>query len=230
LRGSTNLNELTVYFIPVIDESDGRLIYMAEPLMKLQAVERVIIVTPYEFSIILEEEVRNSEDASRIVKLTFWDLLETFEALKSASTFIVYHDSELDQIGKQLDAYSNQFWGARADNILDTIFLSREIYRWLETEIAKARDLKIYEECLKFHKKNGLVEIDEEDDLQKPFFERGVFMRRRNFEKTQRVRDTISTVAERYEEEAYLHADQFWDNLRREGKLIYYPLGEYPLI
>ena len=207
-----------------------RLKSMAEPLIKLQAVEKVIIVMPYEFSIALEDEDPNSRESSKIVKLTFWDLLKTFEALKSASNFIVYHDSELDQIGQQLDAYSNQFWGASADNILDTIFLSRQIYGWLETEIATTRDRKIYEECLKFHRKNGLVEIDEEDDLQKPFFERAVLMRRRDFEKTQRVRGTISAVAERYEEEAYLHAEQLWDSFRRGGKLIYYPPGEYLFI
>ena len=224
-------------FVPTIDENDGRLIYVAEPYIRLQYFYKVIIAMPFEFSIALEdEEDINKHDTSKIVKLTFWDLLETFDTLNIASSFIVYHDSELDEIGKQLQGFANQFWGASADNILDTIFISRQIYSWLKTRLDTGKGMKnmfqedMYKECLNFHKRNGIVGIDENDEVEKVFFERALLQRRRKHQKRKRIQASIAQVADLFEEEAYKKAARFWELIKDEGRIIYYPPGELPII
>ncbi|MHA1652097.1 MAG: hypothetical protein ACTSYB_18085 [Candidatus Helarchaeota archaeon] len=185
---------------------------------------------PFEFSIILEDEREEENyEASKVVRLTFWDLLQTFEELNIASIFIIYHDKELDEIGKQLDAYSNQFWGASGDNIRDMIFISRQIYSWMEKRIEEAQDKELYKECMKFHKRNGVIGIDEMDEVQKVFFERAVLMKKREYLRKKRVHATISGVQDLLEKEAYAKAEQFWEEYKKAGKIIYYPPGELPI-
>ncbi|MHA1131797.1 MAG: hypothetical protein ACTSQQ_13430 [Candidatus Helarchaeota archaeon] len=227
---SENLHDMFICFVPAIDETDGSLIYVAEPHINNNSVGKLIVVMPFEFSIILDGEREYKREVSKVVKLTFWDLLETFESLKNISNFIIFHKRELDEIGKQLEAYSNRFWGATANHILDSIFLSRRIYNWMEKQKEPITDEKIYEECLKFHKRNGIVEINENDEIQKFFFDRAVLMRKKEYERKKRIRTTITGVTEFLEQEAYRKAKQLWDKFKNEGKIIYYPPGEYPIL
>ncbi len=230
IRGKI-LKNFFIYFIPKIDERDGNLIYIAEPFLKKEIPQQVIIVMPFEFSIILEDDSEEEKfEPSRVVKLTFWDLLETFDPLTFAINFIIYHQKELDEIGKQLEGYKNQFWGASEDHILDEIFISRQIYHWLEQKLENAEDPKLIQECIKFHKRNGIVEIDENDDIQKPFFERAVLLRRKQICDRERIQSSISKVTDQIEKEAYLKAKQLWENLKEDGRILYYPPGEMPII
>jgi len=230
MKGS-KLNAVVIYFIPTIDENDGNLIYVAEPFIKLKYFEKAIIVMPHEFSIVLEEEEEAQKvEPSRIVKLTFWDLVETFPALFIAATFIIYHNMELDQIGKQLEGYGNQIWGAQEDHILDMVSISRELYVWLKEQLGiGAMDKNLVQECMNFHKRLGIVGIDENDEVQKYFFERALLMKRREHINRVKIQSSISGVADLFEKEAYLKAEQFWEKLKGEGKILYFPPGESPL-
>ena len=223
------MKDIFVYFIPIIDENDGQLHYIAETFIKLQNIEKVVTIMPFEFSIVLENE-EEKRAPSKFVKLTFWDLLQTFEVLKIANNFIIYHDLELDEIGKQLEGYSNQFWGLSEDNIRQVIFISRQIYSWMEKRFEIARDKQLYHECMNFHKRNGIIGIDETDDVQKFFFERALLIRRSEQAKRQRVQATIAGVADLFEKEAYIKAEKFWEQLKEGGKIIYYPPGEFPIL
>ena len=161
------MNNEFVYFIPTLDETDGKLIYVAEPFIKLKYFEKAIVIMPHEFSIVLEEDDEEQKrEPSKIVKLTFWDLLQTFPTLNLAPIFIVYHNMDLDQIGKQLEGYGNQLWGAQVDHILDMVFISRELYSWLKERLdTDEMDKNLVQECMNFHKRIGIVGIDENDEV-----------------------------------------------------------------
>jgi len=227
-----NLNAVFVSFIPTIDENDGNLIYVAEPFIKLKYFEKAIILMPHEFSIVLEDDAEEQKaETSKIVKLTFWDLLETFPVLNIAATFIIYHNIELDQIGKQLEGYVNKLWGAQGDHILDAVYISRKLFSWLEERLGTGEiEKNLVQECMNFHKRMGIVGIDENDEVQKYFFERALLMKRREHINRVKIQSTISGVADLFEKEAYLKAEQLWEKLKAEGKILYYPPGESPLI
>jgi hypothetical protein len=165
------------------------------------------------------------------LELTFWDLLETFPVLNIAATFIIYHNIELDQIGKQLEGYVNQLWGAQGDQVLDAVYISRKLYSWLEERLGTGEiEKNLVQECMNFHKRMGIVGIDENDEVQKYFFERALLMKRREHINRVKIQSTISGVADLFEKEAYLKAEQLWEKLKAEGKILYYPPGESPLI
>jgi len=221
-----------IYFIPTLDENDGKLIYVAEPFIKQKYFEKAVIVMPKEFSIVLEDEGEELEkEPSKIVKLTFWDLLQTFPELNIAATFIVYHKLDLDRIGSQLEGIGNQLWGANFDHILDTIYISRALYEWLKKQLdTEEMDKDLVQECINFHKRKGIVGIDENDPVQKVFFERAVLMKRKEHVKKGKIQASISGVADLFEKEAYLKADRFWEELKAAGRILYYQVGDSPLI
>ncbi len=224
------MNFVFVYFIPTIDETDGKLIYVAEPFIRQKYFEKAVIVMPQEFSIVLEEEEREKEP-SKIVKLTFWDLLQTFPVLNIAATFIVYHKIDLDRIGRELEGFGNQGWGAKADHVLDAIYISRALYEWLKEQLdTEEMDRDLVQDCMNFHKRRGIVGIDEGDDVQKAFFERALLMKRREHVKRVKIQSTISGVADLFEKEAYLKAERFWEELKAGGRILYYQIGESPII
>ncbi|NVM30430.1 MAG: hypothetical protein HWN65_16415 [Candidatus Helarchaeota archaeon] len=231
------MKNVIIPFIPTIDENDGRLVYVAEPFIRLKYFEKVIVIMPYEFSISLEdEEGIQKRDASKIVKLTFWDLLETFSVLNIALNFIIYHESEIDEIGKHLEGIANKFWGVSTDHVLDTIFISRELYHWLEEQReSKETDKKLfqdnlYREYLNFHKRNGIVGIDENDEVERVFFERALLLRKQQHVKRNRIQATIEGVADLFEREAFKKAERFWEQKLKEGKILYYPPDELPIL
>jgi hypothetical protein len=219
-----------VYFIPTIDEKDGKLTYVAEPFIRQKYFEKAMIVMPHEFSIVLEDEEQEKEP-SKIVKLTFWDLLQTFPELNIAATFIIYHKQDLDKIGSQLEGIANQFWGANVDHLLDSIYISRALYEWLKGQLdSEDLDKDLVQECINFHKRKGIVDIDEKDPVQKAFFERALLMKRREQVKRVKIQASISGVADLFEKEAYVKAERFWDELKTAGRILYYPVGESPII
>ncbi|MDD1776825.1 MAG: hypothetical protein LUQ65_01555 [Candidatus Helarchaeota archaeon] len=226
------MNSVFIYFIPTLDENDGKLIYVAEPFIKQKYFEKAVIVMPKEFSIVLEDEGEELEkEPSKIVKLTFWDLLQTFPELNIAATFIVYHKLDLDRIGSQLEGIGNQLWGANFDHILDTIYISRALYEWLKKQLdTEEMDKDLVQECINFHKRKGIVGIDENDPVQKVFFERAVLMKRKEHVKKGKIQASISGVADLFEKEAYLKADRFWEELKAAGRILYYQVGDSPLI
>ncbi len=237
IKRAPTLKDIIIPFIPTIDEKDGRLIYISEPFIHLKYLDKVIIIMPFEFSISLEDEdTKKRKETSKIVMLTFWDLLETFPTLNTASNFIIYHDSEIDEIGKQIIGYSNQFWGASDDQLLDAIFISRQIHAWLtsrmDTTAAKQKlfHKELYREFLTFHKRNGIVGLNEHDEIERPFFERALLLRRQAYEKKTKIQASVSGVAELYEQEAYKKALLFWEQQLENGKILYYPPGELPII
>lgn len=221
-----------VYFIPTLDENDGKLIYVAEPFIRQKYFEKAVIVMPKEFSIVLEDEDEEREkEPSKIVKLTFWDLLHTFPELNIAATFIVYHKLDLDRIGSQLEGIRNQLWGAKADHVLDIIYISRALYEWLKEQLdSEEMDRDLVQECINFHKRKGIVGIDENDAVQKVFFDRAVLMKRRDHVKKVKIQASISGVADLFEKEAYLKAEKFWEELKAAGRILYYQAGESPII
>jgi hypothetical protein len=224
------LNFVFVYFIPTLDETDGKLTYVAEPFIRQKFFEKAVIVMPQEFSIVLEDEEREKEP-SKVVKLTFWDLLQTFPELNIAATFIVCHKPDLDRIGDQLSGFGNQLWGAKADHVLDTIYISRGLYEWLKEQLdTEEMDRDLVQECMNFHKRKGIVGIDENDPVQKVFFDRAVLMKRREHVKKVKIQATISGVADLFEKEAYLKAERFWEELKAAGRILYYEVGESPII
>jgi hypothetical protein len=219
-----------IHFIPTMDESDGKLIYIAEPFFKYRYFEKAIITMPFEFSITLEDEEEESKkNPSKIVKLTFWDLLETFSVLNTASTFIIYHDKELDEIAKQLEGYLNQLWGSSEESILDSIYISRQIYHWMKERLELVKNKNLYEECMNYHKRMGIVGIDENDEVQKPFFERALLMRRKEQLERKKIRAVISGIEDKLEKDAYSKAEQLWEQLNGEGRILYYPPNEFPI-
>jgi len=225
-----NLKNKFIHFIPTLDETDGNLIYIAEPFFKYRYFEKAIIVMPFEFSIILEDEAEeNKKEPSKIVKLTFWDLLETFSVLNTASTFVIYHNKELDEIGKQLEGYLNQLWGSSDDTTLDSITISRYIYHWMEERSESVENKKLYEECINYHKRMGIVGIDENDKVQKTFFERALLMRRKDQLERKKIRAVISGIEDKLEKESYVKAEQLWEQLAGEGRILYYPPQESPI-
>ncbi|MHA1263947.1 MAG: hypothetical protein ACTSRS_01820 [Candidatus Helarchaeota archaeon] len=231
------MNNFIVPFIPVIDERDGRLIYIAEPFIIPPSFINLIVVMPFEFSITLEDVIDSplnpTSDPSSIVKLTFWDLLETFPVFHNAHTFIIFHDSELDEIGKELQGLSHKFWGAMADPLLDSIHLSRRFYSFLKNRPLFEHPIfrkKILKECLDFHRRNGIVELDENDPVERPFFNRVLAERRLKYQKNTHLLVTIKKVESHLEKKAQFQAATLWDSLSTEGKILYYPPGNYPPI
>jgi hypothetical protein len=83
---------------------------------------------------------------------------------------------------------------------------------------------------MNFHKRGGIVGIDEGDDVQKVFFERALLMKRREHVKRVKIQSTISGVADLFEKEAYLKAERFWEELKAAGRILYYQIGESPII
>ena len=55
-------------------------------------------------------------------------------------------------------------------------------------------------------------------------------MKRKEHTNRSKIQSTISGVADLFEKEAYLKAEQFWEKLTDEGKILYYSPGHAPLI
>lgn len=226
-----------ISFVPTVDETDGQPIYIADPFIIPHSLLKVLIIMPFEFSISLEDEPdQNRADPSPIVQLTFWDLLESSPKLKTAALFILYHDSELDEIGQAFQGYMNRYWGSSADPLLDSIYISRKLHSWLSSRVATLSipppqlRTALYNECLNFHKRAGIVGIDEHDEVQRPFFDRAVLQRRQQHQNKSKTKATVKSVINALEQEASRIASSLWTELMTAGKILYYPPDKSPVI
>ncbi|MHA1383379.1 MAG: hypothetical protein ACTSR3_06455 [Candidatus Helarchaeota archaeon] len=186
---------------------------------------------PEEFSIALDEE----EDVhpSIVVKLTFYDLIQTWPKLLNAEKIIIYHDLEIDRAGIELEGLGHKFWGMKNDPVLDYINIARNYYSWVNDQIRKSKKvddiiLKFY---LKFYLKEGIVEFDENDSLQKIIYDRLIAEKRRKLEKRKKYTGKLTPkltkiLSQQVKSQAIIE----WDKLLRQGKLLYYPPKQKPIL
>lgn len=226
------MTSLKIYFLPIVDEQTGELVYSFEYISQPHVVSAFIVVMPKEFSIQLDIE-DESVHPSKIVKMTLYDILQTYPVLEKAERIIIYHELELDRAGLELDGIISRFWGAHStpdgqDHVLDSIHISREFFHWLKFFGTEIYDNELKDALLKYHQKEGLVDFDLEDDLHDIIIQQIIKERRKVLKKRKKVRDSVSRV--RFSMEKYYEqkAAKYWEKLMVGGKLLYYKPGERP--
>ena len=186
---------------------------------------------PEEFSIALEDEEEDVHP-SIVVKLTFYDLIQTWSKLLLADKIIIYHDIEIDRAGIELEGFRNKFWGIKNDPLLDFIQIGRKYYVWLQQQIKNVdiRNKEMYSFFSKFYQKECLVDFDETDSLQKIIYDSLIKQMRKIFEKrkkyTRKLTQKIYEILDQhYKNQAIIE----WENLMKQGKLLYYPPKKKPI-
>ena len=213
-----------MFFIPSIDEFTGDLTYTFDLFESIDKIETLVIVMPEEFSIALEDEEEDIHP-SIVVKLTFYDLIQTWSNLLLADKIIIYHDIEIDRAGIELEGFRNKFWGIKNDPLLDFIHIGRKFYLWLQTQIKNEEipNEEMYIFFSKFYQKECLVDFDETDSLQKIIYDSLMKQMRKIFEKRKKytrklTQKMFEILDQHYKNQAIIE----WDNLMKQGKILYY--------
>ncbi|MFX1451933.1 MAG: hypothetical protein ACFFCM_13890 [Promethearchaeota archaeon] len=222
-----------MFFIPTIDELSGDLTYTFDLFESIDNIETLIIVMPEEFSIALEDEEEEQVHPSIVVKLTFYDLIQSWSKLLLSDKIIIYHDIEIDRAGIELEGLRNKFWGSKNDPIIDFIHIARNYFRWLQDQISNEKTLnkEMYVFFSKFYQKEGLVDFDETDSLQKIIFDSLIKQMRTIFEKRKKytrklTKKMFEILDQHYKNQAIIE----WDNLMKQGKLLYYAPKKKPIL
>ncbi|MHA1379392.1 MAG: hypothetical protein ACTSRG_13525 [Candidatus Helarchaeota archaeon] len=179
---------------------------------------------PEEFSIAIDEE--KDAHPSIIVKLTFYDLIQTWPKLLAADKVIIYHDIEIDRAGIELEGVSHKFWGIKNDPTLDYIKIARAYFSWIQNQMgnkSKTND-SIYSFYSKFYRKEGIVDFDENNPLQKILYDRLLAEKRQKLERRKKYTCKLSPKMTKILDQQFKNeAIMKWDKLLKDGKLIYYP-------
>ena len=209
-------------FIPMIESKDESLVFFVELFDNYNNLDHLIILMPFEFSIKLEldpEEMK--EEVADPVVLSFFDLLETFEEIKSAIKISIYHEKQIDELGAELESIVKKFWDPIKDIVLNEIQIGRKFHELLGNTTLNPFIEEIYK---KFYYKQGLVDFDLEDSLQKPIIDRLIEERKRKNRYKRKTLKKISTYEMKMiEEKMRLLARETWRQYIISGKLKYHP-------
>jgi hypothetical protein len=169
---------------------------------------------------------------SIIVKMTFYDLIQTWSKLLDSEKIVVYHDIEIDRAGIELEGLGNKFWGMKSDPVLDFIRIAREYHSWLQFQIKtnKVTDEMMFKFFSRFYQKEGLVDFNEKDPLQKIIYDRLIAEKRKELKKRKKylgkLRPEMTNILElQVKNQAIME----WDRLFKNGKLLYYPPKKKPI-
>ena len=216
------MKEKYIVFIPMIESKDESLEYFVELFDNYNNLDHLIILMPLEFSIKLELDPEEmNQTVADPVLLSFYDLLETFEELKSSKKISIYHEKQIDELGGELESIIKKFWDPMKDAVLNEIHTARKFY-----DVLKSWTLNpfIEENYKKFYYKQGLVDFDLDDSLQKPIIDRLIEERKR---KNQFKRKTLKKISpyemKMMEEKMKLLARETWKQYLESGKLKYHP-------
>ncbi len=206
----------------MIESKDESLEYFVELYDNYFDLDHLIILMPFEFSIKLELDLEDmKEDAADPIVLTFFDLLETFEELKTSKLISIYHEKQIDELGTELESIIKKFWDPIKDSILNEIEISRIFYDFLKTQPLNPF---IEENYKKFYYKQGLVDFDLEDPIQKPLIDRLIEERKRKNKFKRKTLKKISIYEMKViEEKMRILARSTWKKYVESGKLKYYP-------
>ncbi|MBD3226922.1 MAG: hypothetical protein GF329_01940 [Candidatus Lokiarchaeota archaeon] len=221
---------LFIYFIPTIDISDGEVIFtttITEFEIENNQSDTIVIIMPNEFSIALEGEDPERVHPSPIVKMMFFDLVQNFKTIRSFDKIIIFHNSTLDKYADFLNQIKNKIFGSESI-IMDIIKISREFYNQIENFYYD--DTRMFSVIRKYYKKEGLVEFDETDELQKIIFDQIIKKREAHYQRKRTIRPNVIKIISGYIENAFkIQANSFWKKLKKKGKIIYYPPGIMPI-
>lgn len=223
---------LSLYFIPTIDEFTGDLIFTFDLFENIKDIESLVIIMPEEFSIALEDEDEDEVHPSIIVKMTFYDLIQTWPKLLSSDKIIIYHDIEIDRAGMELEGICNKYWAIKNDPVLDLITIARKYFEWLQDQLKnkKPNIYLMYNFFSKFYRKEGLVDFDETDSLQKIIFDRLLTEKKKDFEKRKKYTSKLTPKMEDIlEKQIKNQAIIEWDKLVKNGKILYYAPKKKPI-
>lgn len=221
---------LFIYFVPRIDESDGEVIF-STTITKFEinknTSDTAVIIMPKEFSIALEGENPEEEHPSSIVKMMFFDLAQNFKDIIAFDKIIIFHNGILDKYADLLNQIRNKIYGSKSI-IMDIIKISREFYSKVENFYYD--DKKMFNVIRKYYKKEGLIDLDENDELQKIIFDQIIKKREAIYNRKDRIRPNVIKIISGYIENAYkIQANSFWKKLKEKGKIIYYPPEIVPI-
>ncbi|MHA1310284.1 MAG: hypothetical protein ACTSQO_05070 [Candidatus Helarchaeota archaeon] len=226
-----NKNEpLFIYFIPMINEDNREVIFSTtinEFEINNNNSDTVVIIMPENFYIKNEDQGEVNEDSNHIVKMMFYNLIENFKSLLLFDKIIIFHNNMLDEYGKLLSEIKNKTQ-AESSIIIDIIKISRKFYRRLED--FNYVDKKMFDAIRKYHKKTGLVDFDETDDLQKIIFDQIVKNRKILLERKNKLKKNISNVTVGIMGKTFeIQANENWNKMKEKGKILYYPPGILPV-
>ncbi|MHA1271453.1 MAG: hypothetical protein ACTSPY_16800 [Candidatus Helarchaeota archaeon] len=221
---------LFIYFIPMIDEDNGDVIFsttITEFEIENNKSDTAVIVMPNEFSIAIKGEEEKNIHPSYIVKMMFFNLIENFKDLLYLDKIIIFHNGVIDKYGDLLCEIRNGIFG-QSSVIMDIIKISREFYKRLGDFIYT--DERLFTEIRKFHKKMGLVDFDETDDLQKIIFDQLIKQRKALLERKKKIKNVINKITAGIIEKTFeIQANEKWEELKKKGKIIYYAPGILPI-
>ncbi len=228
------MSYIKIYFIPIVDEESGELVYSFELFKEVRVIDALVIVMPNEFSIQLDFEPETVHP-SKIVKMTLYDILQTFPVLTKAKRIIIYHEGELDRAGMELGGVINALWGQysspdNSDHVMDSIYISREFYNWLKFFAAELQDKDLLDSLSKYHQREGLVDFDLDDDLHDIIVQRIIEERRLILKNRRRIRKSMAKVSIPLEKAFEKKALKKWDRLFKDGIILYYKPGEKPIL
>ncbi|MHA1785084.1 MAG: hypothetical protein ACTSVE_07780, partial [Candidatus Helarchaeota archaeon] len=150
----------------------------------------------------------------------FYDLMETFETLKSSQKISIYHENQIDQLAFELESIWKRFWDPSKDPIVNNVQVARIFYDLLEKTTLNPFIEYFYK---KYYKKEGLVDFDLEDPLQKPIINRLFEERRSNQQSKQETLMNFSRFQiELIEKRIKISARLLWERYVESGKLHYH--------
>ncbi|MHA1229731.1 MAG: hypothetical protein ACTSRP_05805 [Candidatus Helarchaeota archaeon] len=226
-----NNNEpLFIYFIPMVNEDNGEVIFstaISEFEVNSNRSDTAVIIMPFEFASVHDERNKEEDHASSLVKLMVYTLIERFSKLLIFDKIIIFHNSMLDEYASILSEIVDEYYG-KDTLIMDLIKISREFCKRMDD--VNFIDKRMFDEIKKYHKKAGLVDLDETDELQKIVFDQLIKKRKIILEKKRRYKSRMNNIVLGYVEKTYeLEAFQKWEDLKKKGKIIYYPPGILPI-
>lgn len=225
-----NSEPLFIYFIPIIEEDTGDVIFstiITDFEIKNNTSETAVIIMPHEFSIIVGDEDPEEVHPSSIVKMMLFDLVENHKMLLKLDKIIVYHNNTLDNVASILYEVKNSIYGKNSI-IMDIIEIARDFYKKIEN--IPFTDKRLFNKIRKYYRKLGLVDFDESDELQKIIFDQLIIKRQETFDRKRTIKTNVYKIISGYIENAFrIQAENFWKKLKEKGKLIYYAPGVIPI-
>jgi len=219
---------LFIYFIPIIIEESGEITYhpvITEFEINKNKSDTLVVIMPNEFSINIDEDEHNGDHPSELVKIMFYNLIDTYPKLKTYDKIIIYHNANLDKYADLLYEIKNEYYG-RDKIINDIIKIAREFYKRM-VEIPYY-DKKMYNTIRNYYKRLGLVDFDETDDLQKIIYDQLIKNREIILKKRKKIKSNLNKIALDYIGKSFkIQAENIWEKFK--GKIIYYPPGILPI-
>lgn len=205
-----------------MDAEDKSLSFIVDLFENYLNLDHLIILMPFEFSIQLDlDPIDKRYEVADPVLMSFYDLMETFETLKTSQQISIYHEKQIDELAAELESIWARFWIPSDDPIRNEVKIAREFYSLLEKTPLNPFIEMFYK---RYYYKEGLVDFNLDDPLQEPIIERLFEERRR---KNQFKRKTLMKISafqlKLMEKKLKVSARLMWERYLESGRLKYYP-------